>query len=151
MIQRIQSVYLLLAIALISAMSYLTLADLVTSDTSIYTFNLRGFFHETSQGSERMLTSWSLFAMAQIINVLLLITIFLFRHRVLQMRLCIYNMVLSLGLFGMIFFVVKHVSGVTATAFHVPVLFPLLVFVLVLLAFRAIRKDHILTQFDRIR
>ena len=151
MIQRIQSVYLLLAIALISAMSYLTLAELVTSDTAIYTFNLRGFFQETSQGSERVLTSWSLFAMAQIINLLLFITIFLFRHRILQMRLCIYNMVLSLGLFGMILFVVKHVSGVTATAFRIPMLFPLLAFVLVLLAFRAIRKDHILTQFDRIR
>lgn len=152
MIQRIQTLFLLAAIACISAMSYLHVAELVTTDTAIYVFNLRGFFHETASGvMERELSCWSLFAMAQLINVFILFTIFLFKHRIAQMRLCVYNMILCLGLMGMTFFVVSHTSNVSTVAYKAPVVFPAIAFILLLLAFRAIRKDHILTQFDRLR
>lgn len=152
MIQRIQTIFLLAAIACISAMSYLHVAELVTTDASIYIFNLRGYFHETAGGAlERELNCWSLFAMAQLINLFLLATIFLFKHRIVQMRLCVYNMILSLGLMGMTFFVVSHTSNVSMVAYKAPVVFPAVAFILILLAFRAIRRDHILTQFDRLR
>ena len=133
MIQRIQTLYLLAAIALVSALSFVRIAELVTIDSSIFFFNLKGFFHETVSGPERVLMPWSLFVLAQLINVVLLCSVFLFRRRIVQMRLCVYAMVLIAGLSGMIFYITQHVHDAEIVSYRLPVTFPLIALILVYL------------------
>jgi drug/metabolite transporter (DMT)-like permease len=82
------------------------------------------------------------------------VTIIKFKNRVLQIRLCIFNIMLLLGFYGMLFFLLNKVKAhFTASIFYaIPVLFPVLSVILLFLAIRGIRKDILLLRsYDRIR
>lgn len=152
MIQRIQTLYLLLAIGLLASLFYVNIAELVTVDGTLFTYNLGGFSMETADGqAEKVKTIWSIFGMAQFLNLSIFGSIFLFRKRVAQMRICIYNMILTAGLFGLIFFVVSRVKDVDVLSYKLPITFPIVALIFLYLAFRGIRKDYWLTKLDRIR
>ena len=88
------------------------------------------------------------------IAMLLLISIFLYKKRILQIRLCVFNIVLNVGLIGMIVFY----SKIAANAVHAEIEFkiasvlPLITSILLILAIRAIGKDEALVRsINRIR
>lgn len=86
--------------------------------------------------------------------IISLITVIKFKNRVIQIRLSICNIMLLLGFYGMLFFLLNKVKAhFTASLFYaVPVLFPVLAVILVFLAIRGIRKDiQLLRSYDRIR
>ena len=89
-----------------------------------------------------------------------LVTIFLFRRRLLQIRLCAVEMVLLIGALVMeavYYFRLKALfADLAATAAHaslkLPMIFPLLALFFVFLASRAIFRDEMLVRAaDRIR
>ncbi|MFA5444122.1 MAG: DUF4293 domain-containing protein [Bacteroidales bacterium] len=81
---------------------------------------------------------------------LLAVTIFLFKARKIQIRLCIYTSLIMLGLqvwIGAVYF--KNMANVR---FPVTTVFPLVSIILVILALRAIGSDEALVQsYNRLR
>jgi hypothetical protein len=81
---------------------------------------------------------------------LLAVTIFLFKARKIQIRLCIYTSLIMLGLqvwMGAVYF--KNMASVR---FPVTTVFPLVSIILVILALRAIGSDEALVQsYNRLR
>ena len=155
MIQRIQTLYLLSALALMVLMLFIPFAEIAGTDQGIYQFGSMGL--SRLGGGEMVPVSRSipLFILIIVLVLLLLITIFLFRNRKLQMRICVYSIILEFGLIGLgyyYFFTVLRDIQVSETALHLPVIIPVLSIILIYLAFRGIRKDEILIRsIDKIR
>jgi hypothetical protein len=86
---------------------------------------------------------------------LLFLNIFFYKNRKLQIRICVYAIILEFGQIGLMYYfwvVLFHKLGEAEYLFRIPVLFPVLAIILTYLAFRGIRKDEILIRsIDRIR
>lgn len=154
MIQRIQSIYLLLAgIALILMFSN-PIAEIMISDEMVLVFKHN---HIESPGNPdfQSVNTWPVTFILISVVAISFVNIFLYRSRILQMRLCVFNIILMFGLAGMIFFFSKvtlsHYDG-QESAFLWPVVIPFISAVLTYLAFKRIQKDEILVKaYDRIR
>jgi hypothetical protein len=149
MIQRIQTIFLLLALILISVCFFLPIANVYMPNSEIYSFNLLGF---KFQNDFHRITSLMFSGFA--ICGLLLVTIFLFKNRILQMRLCIYNIVLMVGINGIVFYLLMHAKNNNNALIYYQItsVFPLLAAILTYMAFRRIRKDELLVKsYDRLR
>ena len=89
-----------------------------------------------------------------VIVLLLLITIFSYKNRILQMRLSVFSILLMIGLLGLIFFYSLHGQGkIGGEIFYLyPVIFPVVSVILAFLAFKGVKKDEELVRsYDRIR
>ena len=154
MIQRIQTLYLLAAAALVGATMILPLArfaDGVTEDT------LKAFAISNSDG-EMVQSTIYMGILLSISALLPFVNIFLFRRRMLQMRLCVMEMVLLAGcavMIGIYCWLGMHaVSSLPFSAWSlgIGIVFPLVAIVFVALAARAIFRDELLVRsLDRIR
>lgn len=90
-IQRWQSVLLLIAAAVMACFTFLSLGQVTTTD---YTFNFTslGFFSEgvtTGNGEEINIPTWYFFMLSLTTTVILVIDIFLFKNLVLQKKICL--------------------------------------------------------------
>ena len=150
MLQRIQTLFLLIALTLIASMFFMPLAEFII-DGQVYVFTYRDI---GIAGAEPLFKSYALAILLTVILILILVTIFLFKNRRLQMRLCIYNMLLNLGFYGLFYFYYHQVVSTNQLiySFAIASVFPLIAIILLWLAFRGIRKDEILVKsVDRIR
>ena len=102
MLQRIQTVYLLIIMALTIAILFLPLAVLQSGD-QLFTFDAIGISTMAAQ-PELIYPTWGLFALTIVISLLALLTIFLFKKRILQIRICVFNAILMLGFYGLFAF-----------------------------------------------
>mgnify|MGYP001023193118 CR=1 FL=1 len=102
MLQRIQTVYLLIIMALTIAILFLPLAVLQSGD-QLFTFDATGISTMAAQ-PELIYPTWGLFALTIVISLLALLTIFLFKKRILQIRICVFNAILILGFYGLFAF-----------------------------------------------
>lgn len=148
MIQRIQSVYLLLATVLLGVVSKFPEAFGVGKGVD---GGVEAVF--VVAGKNQLLGSTTAFLAAfAVVTLLPLVTVFLYKKRKLQMQLCIVEMVLLLGVVGAIAYdMLCGVYVVTSISyFRVAIL--VVAFVFVWLAWRAIRRDERLVRsLDRIR
>ncbi len=97
---------------------------------------------------------WGLFALTSLIVLLSFFTIFIFKKRTLQMRICIFNLLLVLGQLAYFSFLgFQYKEKGTELIFHpLPALLPIATITLLILAYRGVRKDHILIRIsNRIR
>ena len=147
MIQRIQTVFLFISALLIASLLKLKFADLSVND-EIYTFVARGIY----DGENLVFNGLAIFLFILIIALLHFAVIFLYKKRILQMRILVFTIVLLLGLFGMFFyFTYAGFTGAKA-AFKIPVIFPVIAAILDFLAIRGIGKDEALVRsLNRIR
>lgn len=153
MLQRIQTVYLLIIVALMVAMLFLPLALLQAGD-QFYSFDATGISTIAAQ-PELVYPTWGLFALTTVISILALVTIFLFRKRILQIRLCIFNAILMLGFYGLFGFFVWVLDGKMEDAIlsvKIALSFPVIALILDYLAIRNIGADEALVRsLDRLR
>ena len=154
MIQRIQTVYLLIAEILIGALFFVPFAEIAGKEGSIYRFDIKGIYLEGVQKSEIIYSSLPLVLLWAVSLILILITIFLYKNRILQMRISTINIFILLGLGGLIFYYVwsgaKLLMGVYSLTIYL--VFPVIAAILIYLAIRAISKDEELVRsIDRIR
>jgi uncharacterized membrane protein HdeD (DUF308 family) len=120
----------------------------LASGEILYHFNLKGFASENGEAIDRQ---WSLTLFGILVCLLNGLIIFMYRSRVLQMRLCIYNMILIIGMAGVCLYIVR-MSPKDAVYYHLPVVFPAIAVILHYLAFRSIRKDELMVQaLSRLR
>ena len=154
MIQRIQTVYLLIAEMLIGSLFFVPFGEIAVKAGSIYRCDIKGVYLEAIPKPEIILSSLPVDILWAASLILILVTIFLFKNRVLQMTLAKINIFLMLGLGGLIFYYVwsiaKQLSGVYS--FTIYLVFPIISAILIYLALRAIDKDEKLVRsIDRIR
>lgn len=149
MIQRIQSVYLLCAVALLVASLCLPLGYFTDSMGVVYT--LTPLAIDSVNVSQ---ATWGLFCLLLLSAIVGTATILLFKNRPLQMRMTIFNIILLVGYY-ITFFVFYWIlkSDLEASfRIHWALSFPLVAMVLIYLAFRAIAKDEIMVKAaDRLR
>ena len=147
MIQRIQTIYILLAEISIALIFALPLADIV-SKGEVFLFKATGIFN----GEELVISGLPLLVLLGIILLMHVAAIFMYKKRIRQIRILVFTIILMLGLFG-IFYYFGYASFEEQTiAFNVTVAFPLAAIIIDYLAIRAIGKDEALVKsMDRIR
>lgn len=148
MIQRIQSVYMLVATILGTMCLCMPVGRLTMADGLGTLTNLR----LTLTTGESTNSPWALFAILLFATVLNLITIFAYRNRTWQMRTLVVAILFMIGYYAFFVFYV----WVTANGLNFrPTLassFPLIMIVLDYMAFRRVLKDEMLVRsLDRLR
>lgn len=153
MLQRIQTVYLLIIVALTIATLFLPLAVLQQGD-ALFSFDATGLSTMTGE-AELIYPAWGLFALTAIISIIALVTIFLYKNRILQIRLSIFNALLMVGFYGFFAFLIWTVKGQmegAAMSVKIALSFPVISLILDYLAIRNIGADEALVRsLDRLR
>lgn len=154
MIQRIQSLYLLISAALVALMYFMPYAS-ITGYSDEILLNSRGIF----KSSGEMVEGSALFLIAIGIEVLFtLAIIFQFKKRNRQMLLAKFNLLLMTIIIAVVFFYADYAKALTGLPkdsivnYEVTCLLPVISIVLNYLAIRAIKKDEDLVRAaDRLR
>ena len=152
MIQRIQSIFLLAALILQVIFISAPLANFFMTDYTI-AFYAKGFI-DISTG-DNLFSTLPLHILCWGIPILTLVTLFLYKKRMLQMRICIYNILINIGLIGMLFMQMSAFqknNEVNTSSYGIPMVIPIASIILIFLAYRGIRKDELLVKaYDRLR
>lgn len=154
MIQRIQTVYLILAGVLTGILFFVPFAEIAGKEGHIYQFDVHGIYLEGVQKPEIVFSSFPVVILL-IMNILMIFSaISLFKNRILQMKLSRICILIQLGLGGVIYFsawsFANQLSGILSPANFIVI--PVVAAVLIYLAFRSIKKDESLVRsIDRIR
>ena len=154
MIQRIQSLYLLLAAIAIGLVFFFPLAELLVNKEFLFIFHYRGLYEIKPEGEILSVASLPLAALFAIMLLLSLITVFLYKRRGLQMRLCIINILLLFGSLGVVYYYIAVAFSEFEAVVHYKIfaLMPVIAAVFTYLAYRGIRRDELLIiSMDRIR
>ncbi len=153
MIQRIQSVYLLLSGLLFSSLFFIPINELIAGNYLIE-LGIKGIFE--IQGEEKTLIQeiYPLFILLIIQLILYVVAIFLYKNRRLQMRIVNYTTILSVGFFGLSLYFTYQISTIKSIemGFSPGLFIPLVAGFFSFLAFRSIKRDDDLVRsIDRIR
>ena len=152
MLQRPQTLYLL-GVFILSLF-------LLTGPLALFTVDGTGYVLKHSGilelGGEKLaLATWPLSVFFILVLVLTFLNIFFYRNRIRQMRICIFLMLLYVGMVGMIFFYISvarnHLEG--AQILHKwRIMIPPIALIFTYFAFRRIRRDELMVKaYDRIR
>lgn len=163
MIQRIQTVFLLLAFALHTSLFFMPLLTIqqnnpgqtVTSiDMKIHQFEVISPGQNPSAGNQILL-------LPMVVNlailVILAITIFYYKNRQRQYQLCRFAILLDTALIVAIVFTIEKLWKIVpemplTNKYHAPLIFPVIALIFIFLALRAIRKDEVkVRSADRLR
>lgn len=141
MIQRVQSIYLLLIVV----------AGYEMISLPLFKATLVSGVENTFLSTE----SLPLFALSIIAGLLALVTIFLFKNRKLQIKLSALGLLLSAGLIALVVYNFGNYGktpDVAKTAYSWGALMPIAMFILFILAWGNIRKDEkLIKSLDRLR
>lgn len=153
MLQRIQTIYLSIALILTSALFYTKLVTLSTGKT-LYTMFYNGVFTGEANSGGPVMDMLAFTILLFVSIVLGVITIFMFKKRLLQIRIAALNIGLQIGLTALIYFFAKTAGREldAVYSFHYSMVFPLISVILLIMAIKAIGKDEALIRsMDRIR
>ena len=150
MIQRIQTVYLLIVTCVLITAMCLPMGYFVdvTGATGECAFKalgvgVNGAFHST----------WGLFGILMLSTIVAFATIFLYKNRMLQIRMSIFNSLLLVGYyiaFAAFYFALKN--DVNSFRIGWALCLPLISIILNILAIRAIGRDEVMVKAaDRLR
>jgi hypothetical protein len=142
MIQRIQSVYLLLVLTLSIVLFFVNMYSVETADPAV------------GSASFYVLSNTIFLILNSAVALFSLAAIFLYKNRMLQVRLSNLNMLVICIFIGTVFYFADHSKSNEASIvhYHAGCYFPLMQLVFTFLAIRAIRKDEQLVRSaDRLR
>lgn len=149
MIQRIQSVYLLVVTILLVTCLCLPVGTFVGMDYSISEFTNLSV---TSAAGEADYAPWAMFAILCLSALLSFGAIFLFKNRMLQIRLTVFGVILLIGYYATFIAFVFILKEERSFSPSWTVCLPFVSVVLDWLAIRAIGKDEVLVKaYDRLR
>lgn len=150
MLQRIQTVYLLLA-SICMVVSLLTNLATFSFSGDIVQFEAMGFY----LNKEIIFSTWGLFIIGNISAILSVIIVFLYNKRMLQIRLASINIFMMLGYYGLIAFYIYMRNPEVNSEFQnigVGIIMPFIAIILTYLAIRKIGADEALIRsLNRIR
>ena len=172
MLQRTQTLWLLLVVVcgILQCCFPLITLDNMQSGLSLgsvcqYQIGITGLEQTYQNGVEldeyvpvEGMTNWGLLIISIAIPLIAFVTIFLYKNRIIQARLCVINIILMLGYYALLIWytwlALNMPEIVHATSFNVevPACLPLVSLVLTFMALRGILKDEALVRsMDRIR
>ena len=153
MIQRLQSVYLLLAAALVITSMFMPMATLVTPVDPLVLAAMGAY----TPGADSILlfTMWPLTIVLGLSALLALISIFLYRNRPLQMRVCNFTALLLIAFYvvlGIYIYDLYIALNGESLQLQAALSMPVVALVLNYIAYRRIRADERLVRSaDRLR
>lgn len=154
MIQRIQTLFLIAVTILIGILLFVPFAT-VSFEDMLYQFKADSLAGLT-EGSEVNIMFWPLFILIVIMMLIPFATIFLYKKRLLQVRLCVFSSILN-ALFYVLFYfelstVLKVMPGAIVNYYYPALAVPLCCIVLNIISIKKIMQDEILVKsYDRIR
>ena len=149
MIQRIQTVYLLAVAILAVVMISLPVGSFVMPDYHMSELTNLALVSEEGVSDY---APWALFALQTVSAILALVTIFLYKKRMLQIRLTLFNMLVLVGYYVTLVIFVLNLKGDASFVPSWTVCLPLISIILSWLAIRAIGKDEMLVKaYERLR
>ncbi len=156
MIQRKQSVYLLLVAVMMSWLLIRPYAEITIADGRMLIFHSLAIKnYSTPHDFVNYMYTIPLVLIVLLTGILNFINIFLFRRRILQIRLCVVSSVLLvLILLTMLYYyvMIRNSMEHSLHAFRVAAIFPIIGIIFNFLAYRAIHGDELLVKsYDRIR
>lgn len=147
MIQRIQSVYLLISMILVGNLLLFPIAEIL-HEGELIIFNRQGLVGP--EGLRDSGISFSFFV--ALVALLHGVIIFSFKNRIRQIRLTVFSILLLFGVSGMIYFFTYYSFPDASISLEPIAVFPLLAIILDYLAIRSIGKDEALIRsINRIR
>jgi len=147
MIQRIQTIFIFLAAVLTVSMLKTNFAEMAVSG-EIYSFSAKGIV----KGAELVYNGLPLMIFIGLITLLHIIVIFLFKKRILQIRILGFTIILLIGLTGLLMYFIHAGFDDVSVSYKIPLISPLVAAILDYLAIRAIGKDEALIRsINRIR
>ncbi|MGB4655688.1 MAG: DUF4293 domain-containing protein [Bacteroidales bacterium] len=159
MIQRIQTLYLTLAVVLLLLMFAFPIANFY-SEFGVWQFNMLGVRSQVP-GEGAVFSNQIIFTILPILTIIisaiLLLTIFNYKKRMLQIRLINLSVFLTLVMLCGIFFLyvplIEKQTSTTVDYLSSPsIFFPIIAVIFMLLASRSIKKDEKLVRStDRLR
>lgn len=151
MIQRIQTIFLLMAFVLTGSLFFTGFAELVSVD--IYSVSLKGIT-SSKQPSPDLQSQYWLTILGLASAILILTIIFLYKNRKLQMNLCLLAILLLVALNVAMFLILDHFQAILAAEvkYKLYFIFPLITAILVFMAYKSIQKDdRLIKSLDRLR
>ena len=151
MIQRIQSVYLLIVTVLLVMAACLPVGQFVgADDVTTHVFKPMG----VTMAEGTFQSTWGLFGILLLSAIISFCTIFLFKNRILQVRMTVFSTILLVGYYIAFLVFVYMLKGDLEASFQIgwALCLPLVSIILNYLAFRAILKDEVMVRAaDRLR
>lgn len=158
MIQRIQSLWLLLVTicgVLVSTLPTMRFFPELTAQVQhLYEFRFFGMWDVSQEPHTMEMSVWALACLEVIIPLLSLVTIFLFRHRIVQARLCVVNVMLMVGYYVALAVYTWAACSNFSLTWHPTIWTSLFLvgIVLTMMAIRSILRDEALVRAaDRLR
>ncbi len=149
MIQRIQSVYLLLVTVLLIASMCLPVGQFVVDGGPTYIFKPLGI-----TSGETFHSTWGMFGILLLSTIIAFCTIFLYKNRMLQIRMAIFNSILLIGYYCTFIAFLLVLKADLNASYHISwaLCLPLVSIILNYLALRAIGRDEVMVKAaDRLR
>ena len=149
MIQRIQSVYLLVVSILMVICMCNPVGSIIASTNEISEF---GNLFITLPDGTKDYAPWALFVILLVVAVLAFVTIFLFKKRMLQIRLTIFSSVVLIGYYLVMAALIFMTAEETSFTPSWTICLPFIGIILNWLAIRGIGADEALVKaYDRLR
>ena len=149
MIQRIQSVYLLVVTILMIICMCNPVGSIIASTNEISEF---GNLCITLPDGTKDYAPWALFAILMVVAILSFVTIFLFKKRMLQIRLTIFSSIMLIGYYLALVALALMLAEGTSFTPSWTICLPFIAIVLNWLAIRGIGADEALVKaYDRLR
>ena len=160
MLQRIQTIYLVLIVISVGLMFFTNLCTLLLGDSQI-TFSAMEITENSSSFKLNTTAISIISSLAILVITIALFSIMKFKQRTLQIKLCRINMLLILGLLLAVFYGSDSIQNFILSQqpeqsiefeANIGTLFPILCIIFNLLASKAIKKDEALVRSaNRIR
>lgn len=153
MIQRVQSLYLLLSAIFMGLVFLFPFVEFIDASSKVYELN----FLQFKSLEENVTITYNVYPIAFFVGLsvlLSIVTIFIFKKRLLQMRFSMFNIIILIAILALVaFYTFKFKNDFNAAiAFGISSVFPIISIILILMAFRGIKKDEkLIRSVDRIR
>jgi hypothetical protein len=155
MIQRVQSVYLLLVTIVMSFFIVRPYAEVTLNDGQKLLFHAYTIRPEPYDSESSSKTTAPVIALVIICGLTSFATIFLYSRRDLQLKFCILNIIMLAALLSAMFIyysATKEPAEVVQHTFRIPAIYPLMAIMLNFMAYKAIRHDSMIVKsYERIR
>jgi hypothetical protein len=152
-VQRVQTLYLLMVTVLVSMTAVLPLVDLIGNDKKVYYQNALGVFETIGEGA-KVDGTFSLQLILLLVVILVAIAIFSFRNRIFQLRVS-YVCAALIALFYALFFLYETSIQTAFNAvanYRIALALPSVALILIWLAIKGIKRDEELVKsLNRIR
>lgn len=146
MIQRIQSVYLLLAVVVIIICFFIPLLSIQipATDFTVEAINQKVFPYGIYNEGILELNTWGIFVILIIACLLPFITIFLYKNRRIQMNLIIISIISILFYFFTVYIYISSIYNElnNATVLNIGTYLPIVSIIFLILAYNNINKDE---------